>query len=291
MRFNVAGTAALAAGLGVLSLLSACSTSTVKKPSSENPSATRPRELPTPTAMPTVPPPVSNEFPTPKPPPKVGKPGEQIGPEITFLGITRADGKPIEPSSVASNGVATFTNFVGSGFQLVIEAKPGISGVDVGRRVYAYSQDNPNMQPDLQIEVDKPLGDGSVAVCDRMRPNIGGVPAINPPSFSTSQKVSNTLNDLGCRFEVFLESDSACTLGKSEDWQFRDPQTKIQFCMTVAKAWNFPVGDTLVSVRLLDTAGNPGPVKQIRIDRPEVAPTQRPRPRPTPTVKTLPLRE
>jgi hypothetical protein len=124
-----------------------------------------------------------------------------------------------------------------------------------------------------------------------VRPKIGGIPAIDPPSWAETQKVADALNDVGCRFEVFIESDSSCTLGPNEDWEFRDPQTKIQFCMTVARAWNFPVGDTLVSVRVRDSAGNPGPVKKIRINRPQEVPTPRPRARPTPTRKELPTRE
>ena len=41
-----------------------------------------------------------------------------------------------------------------------------------------------------------------------------------------------------------------------------------QYCMIVARAWAFPLGQTLVSVRVLDTEGNPGPIKQMRIVRP-----------------------
>jgi hypothetical protein len=248
----------------------------------------------TPTPAPTVPPPASTGFPTPrpKPTPKIGPGGkiEPIGPEITFLGITRADGRAIEPTAGA-DGTPIFSNYVGSGFQLVIEAKPGASGVDPARRVFVHSASDPSMRPDLELQVDRPLGDGSTVVCDRTRPKIGGVPAINPPAWDEKQEIADTLNDMSCRFEVFLESDSSCTLGKNEDWQFRDPETKIQFCMTVAKAWNFPIGDTMVSARVRDTAGNVGPVKRIRIHRPKEAPTPRPRAKPTPTSKSLPTRE
>jgi hypothetical protein len=291
MRFNVAGSAVVAAALGGIFLLSAC-TPAARKSESLKP-APQPREVYTPTPPPTVPPPASTDFPTPKPKvtPKVGAGGriEPIGPDITFLGITRADGKAIDPTT-GSDGIPVFRNYVGSGFQLVVEGKPGASGVDVGRRVFVSEATDPKKRPDLEVQVDRPLGNGSEVVCDRIRPNIGGVPAINPPSFAETQKVADTLNDMGCRFEVFLESDSSCTLGPNEDWQFRDAETKIQFCMTVARAWNFPIGETLVTVRLRDTAGNYGPVKKIRINRPKDAPTPRPRPQPTPTSKGLPVR-
>lgn len=293
MRFNVAGSAVFAAALGGLSVLSACTPAAKKVESPASASAPEPREVYTPTPYPTVPPPTSLDFPTPKPKitPKVGPGGklELIGPEITFFGITRADGKAIEPVKGA-DGIDTYTNYVGSGFQLVVEGKPGISGADVGRRLFASEATDPKKRPDVEIQVDRPLGDGSEVICDRMRPNIGGVPAINPPNFAETQKIADTLNDMGCRFEVFLESESSCTLGKSEDWEFRTPETKTQFCMTVAKAWNFPIGDTLVSARLRDTAGNYGPVKKIRIHRPKDGPTPRPRPTATPTSKGLPVR-
>jgi hypothetical protein len=289
MRFQVAGPTAFAVGLGVL-FVSACTPMVKKSAKSETPPVAR--EVATPTAVPTVPPPASSDFPTPRPNtvPTGLKPGESFGPEVTFFGITRADGKAIEPVN-HDGGIPTYRNFVGSGFQVVVEGKPGKSGADVGRRVFAHSATDPKMRPDLEIEFDRPLGDGSEVICDRMRPKIGGIPALNPANFAETQKVSDTLNDAGCRFEVFLESESSCTLGKNEDWQFVDPQTKTQFCMTVAKAWNFPLGDTIVSVRLRDTAGNPGPVKKIRINRPKDAPTPRPRVQPTPTTKSLPTRD
>jgi hypothetical protein len=250
------------------------------------------REVLTPTAAPTVPPPASTAFPTPRPvvTQKAGDKGKPLGPEITYFGITRADGKPIEPIST-TDGIPTYRNYVGSGFQIVVEGKPGASGADVGRRIFAHSATDPTLRPDLEIQVDRPLGDGSEVVCDKLRPVIGGVPAINPPSFNETQQVADTLNDLGCRFETFLESESSCTLGPNEDWSFRDSETKMQFCMTVARAWNFPIGDTLVSARLRDSAGNAGPVKRIRINRPKDAPTHKPQPKPTPTSKSLPARE
>ena len=293
MRFNVAGSTAVAVALGGLSVLSACTPAVKKVESPASASAPAPREVYTPTPYPTVPPPSSTDFPTPKPKvtAKIGRDGkpELIGPVITFLGITRADGKAIEPKPGA-DGIETYTNYVGSGFQLVVEGRPGISGADVGRKLFASDPNDPKKRPDVEVQVDRPLGDGSTVICDRTRPNIGGVPAINPASFAETQKVADALNDMGCRFEVFLESQSSCTLGKSEDWEFRDPETKTQFCMTVAKAWNFPIGDTIVSTRLRDTAGNYGPIKKIRIHRPKDAPTPRPRPTATPTSKGLPVR-
>jgi hypothetical protein len=39
--------------------------------------------------------------------------------------------------------------------------------------------------------------------------------------------------------------------------------TTIQFCGFIARVLEFPQGDTLVTVRLRDVGGNPGPVAQL----------------------------
>ncbi len=247
-----------------------------------------------PTPVPTVPLSGSTASPgptrTPTPKPRKAKPGEIIGPEITFLGITRADGKNIDPVGYDEQGRPIYESYVGSGFQLVVEGKPGKSGDDVGRRLFAHSPTNPTLRPDLEIQVNRPLGDGSPEVCDRNRPHIGGVPGIDPPSFAQTQKIADALNDLSCRFELFAESQSACTLNRYEDWEFKNPETTVQFCMMVARAWSFPVGKTLVSARLRDRTGNPGPIRQIWISRPATLPTVAPPPTPTPKPKKLPVR-
>jgi hypothetical protein len=230
------------------------------------------------TAMPTVPPasvtPSPEEKPLPTRPVATGKraaKGESIGPLITYFGAARADGYKVEPQSVDKNGIPTYLTTAGSGFMLVIEGKPGASGLAVARRVSAYVPNDPTVRPDLEIESSRDLGNGSPEVCDRRRPNIGGIPAINPPSWAETQKISNAINDFSCRFETFIESDSSCTLGPNGDYAFLGSGTTTQFCMIVARAYGFPVGETLLSVRLRDTEGNPGPMKQIRIRRPPEA--------------------
>jgi hypothetical protein len=231
------------------------------------------------TAMPTVPP-ATVAPPTPSPEPIATRPvgtgkraakGETIGPVITYFGAARADGYKVEPQSVDKSGIPTYVTAAGSGFMLVVEAKPGASGLEVARRVFAYVPNDPTVRPDLEIQANRDLGNGSPEVCDRRRPNIGGIPAINPPKWAETTQVSNAINDFSCRFETFIESDSSCTLGPNGDYAFLSRDTTTQFCMIVARAYGFPVGDTLVSVRLRDMDGNPGPVKQIRIRRPPEA--------------------
>lgn len=251
-----------------------------------------PETTPVMTPVPTVPPQTATpgaNVPLPTRPIKSAdadaakKAGKQIGPIITHLGIARADGTKIEPESTQKDGAVVYDNPIGSGFMLVVEAKPGISNIEIGRRVTAYDANDIHSRPDLEIQTDHDLGDGSRAVCDRRRPDIGGVPAINPPNFGDSRQVADALNDLACRFEVFIESASACTVTKYGDFAFLNADSKVQYCMIVARAWNFPIGDTLVSVRVRDKEGNPGPVKTMLLRRSERPRTVANKPQPTKT--------
>lgn len=213
------------------------------------------------------------------------KAGKQVGPVVTHLGLARADGTKIDPKGTRG-GMDIYENAIGSGFILIVEGKPGISNLETGRRINAYDEEDHRSRPDLEIQVDKQLGDGSKVVCDKRRPGIGGVPAINPPSFAETREIADTLNDLSCRFEVFIESASACTVTKTGDFSFLSQDSKVQFCMIVARAWNFQLGDTVISVRLRDKEGNPGPVKKMILRRAEYVPkpaNKKPQPTKSPT--------
>jgi hypothetical protein len=173
---------------------------------------------------------------------------------------------------------------------IVVEGKPGLGNGEVGRSIFRYDEKDPTQRPDLEIEVNRPLGDGSAAVCDARRPTIGGVPAIDPASFAETPKVTAALNDFSCRFETFIESAGACTVKKTGDFTFVKPDTNVQFCMVVAKAWAFSDGQTVVSVRLRDVDGHPGPVSHFIVDRremPATPPKVAPTPQPTPSRRRL----
>jgi hypothetical protein len=231
-------------------------------------------ETPMPTVPPAPPTPLPEAAPLPTRPigkPIKARPGHPIGPLVTFFGAARADGTQVEPNSVDKKGIPTYLSAVGSGFMLVVEVKPGEGGYEPARRVFAHDPNDAMMRPDLEIEANRDMGNGSREVCDRLRPNVGGVPGINPPSFAETRQIADALNDFACRFETFIESDSSCTLNKNGDYSFVRKDTTTQFCMIVARAWAFPVGDTLLSVRVRDSEGNPGPVKQMRIRRPPEA--------------------
>lgn len=229
------------------------------------------KETPVPTVAAATPTPEVSPSPIPTRP--IGKAikatkGRPIGPVITFFGAARADGGMVEPLSVDQKGIPTYVSAGGSGFQLVVEVKPGLSGLEPARRVFAYVPGDPTSRPDLEIESSRDMGDGSRVVCDRMKPSIGGIPGVNPPNFAETQAVSDAINDFACRFETFLQPDSACTVDKNGDFAFERPESTLQFCMVVARAWAFQPGETILSVRLRDTEGNPGPIQRMRIKRP-----------------------
>ncbi len=202
--------------------------------------------------------------------------GKIVGPIVTFAGAARADGNPTEPIGKTGKGVPIFLNHVGSGFFVVVEAKPGYSNLEPGRSIFQHDPKDPSKRPDLQIQVDRPMGDGSEAVCDARPPRFGGIPAISPMSFAENQRVSAALNDLSCRFETFIESDASCTNAPNGDFSFLSDDSTVQFCMVVARKWRFAEGDTTVSVRMRDREGNPGPISQFVLRR-EPRPTRPPR--------------
>lgn len=123
--------------------------------------------------------------------------------------------------------------------------------------------------PDLLIEASQPLGDGSLAVCDDAAPAFGGVPAVNPPDFSTTQAVVDAINDFACRFKDGGGSPGgrvakdACTLFPDGFYHFLFPPdgtvahpSTIQFCGQIGAPLAFPTGDTLITARIRDLAGN-----------------------------------
>lgn len=105
-----------------------------------------------------------------------------------------------------------------------------------------------------------PADDGIAAVCGTPIP--GGDPC--PPNFGPGASITNALADFSCRFEgnsvntpCLLNSNGLATLGNP------GAGASVQFCDRVATGQAFTTGDTLVTVRLRDTALNLGPPEQI----------------------------
>ncbi len=187
-----------------------------------------------------------------------------IGPVITYFGVTRADDVLVPPDGVDGVGTPIFSRPAGAGFSLVVEGKPGASRLQVGQ--LSYKGDG-SIPPDLQIIVSRNLGNGSPAVCDRTMPGAGGVPAVQPPDF----RALDAVNDLSCRFldgngqPMARSKSDSCVLFEDGNFNFAARDTQTQFCGFIDSPLRFPSGDTRVTVRLLDTNGNPGVPAQIII--------------------------
>lgn len=204
--------------------------------------------------------------PTASPTPTLG-----LGANIGFLGLLRADESLLEPSSIDAEGRPVYVRANPSGFVLVIDAKPGTNGAPVGFTAYNYDPVNPAVRPDLQVEVSRPIGDGSAIVCDNSEGHFGGVPGIDPLSFDVTQAISDALNDLGCRFNDGTGTpggrapDSACVQFPDGEFRFVDASATVEFCGFMSFPLRFPDGDTIVTARVRDIDGIVGPPRQIVI--------------------------
>jgi hypothetical protein len=184
------------------------------------------------------------------------------------MGVARADGQVTQPVGTAGDGSPIYERQVGFGFFLYIEARLGPGNRPVGQQTFNSDLGDPNLLPNLQVVVSRPLGNGSSAVCDDgPDPPIGGVPATNPAMFGGSQASANAINDLGCRFNARSSSGDACTRNNQQDPGFVAAGTRVQFCpaIGVGAEMAFPVGDTRVTARTTDTIGQPGPPASIII--------------------------
>ncbi len=192
------------------------------------------------------------------------------GPVVSYLGLATPDGQALVPTGFVG-GRAVFWRPVGSGFQLVVEGRPGRNGNRPGSTVFAFDPRRPEQRPDLQVLVHRPLGDGSPEVCN------GGVPGIDPPDFAPGLRVSSAINDLGCNFT--LSGQGSCTLDPFGRPAFAGRGSQIQYCATISRSLAFPAGETIVAVRLRDLSGNLGPIESIVVH----VGSQPPTPSPSPT--------
>lgn len=155
------------------------------------------------------------------------------------------------------------------GFMVVVEARPGLSGSQVGFSVPQPIPGQPN-RPHLQLLSNRPLGNGSPAVCDTDSQTGGGVPGFNQADFGPGQDVTNALIDLACRYSPFLPS-SPCTLNQNGNQSVLTPgglpSGSRQFCNIVSPLIGLPLGDTEVTVQVVDTSNNIGPRQRIIVRR------------------------
>jgi hypothetical protein len=201
---------------------------------------------------------------------------EAEGPFVTRLTLVRADGVVVEAAGVDELGREIYIRPFGSGFSVVVEARPGPDGAEVGHQVFEKAPDLPTLRPDIQMIASSDLGDGSSAVCDDETDPPGGVPAAEPFGFQEQLPVSHVINELSCRVDGGARTNDvdACTLssrGNDFGYAFVDDSSKVQFCLPIARAWAFPVGDTVIAARVRDILGNAGEIREIIVRVPEPA--------------------
>jgi len=188
--------------------------------------------------------------------------------------VTRSDDTLLEPIGKTPDGIRIFQR-VGTGFSLVIEGRPGGTRSPIGSTTFNSDPNDPTALPYLLIEASRSLGDGSADVCDDSIAMSGGVPAVNPPDFSTSQQVADAINDFACRFKDGGGARSgrgaaeACTSFPDGSYHLifsngATPST-IQFCGQITGPIAFPAGDTLVTARIRDLANHISSPAQIII--------------------------
>lgn len=217
----------------------------------------------TPTTTPTV---TRTRTPTATP---TATPTGLRGPIVSYFGLARSDDNLVPPTGTTDAGIPIYTRAAGSGFSIVVESRPGPSGFDSGELAFAFGGTS---YPDLQMLVSRPLGNGSAAVCDRVAPNAGGVPAVDPPVFDDSPSAVGAANDIGCRFldgsgNPFGRrgADDSCVQSPPDSGTFRfaAANSTIQFCGLVDSTFTFPPGDTYLTVRMRDQLGNVGAPARI----------------------------
>ena len=193
---------------------------------------------------------------------------EVEGPVLTALVLVRPDDVVLVPATTDERGRDVDVRPFGSGFSIVVEARPGLDGAEVGRRVFEEAPDLPSLRPDIQVIVSSDLGDGSPVVCDDETDPPGGVPAADPFGFQQQGVITNVINEVSCRIDGGGRTNDvdACTLsvnGSGFGYDFVDSSSKVQFCLPIARAWAFPVGDTVVAARVLDILGAPGEIHEV----------------------------
>lgn len=208
-------------------------------------------------------------FGVPTPTPTATPIAADDAPVVSYLGIVDASRIPVAASGSDDEGRPIFLH-PGSGAALVIEGREGRDGHPVG--IEAYRSDG--RLPDLQVILSNALGNGSPAVCALGMQD--GVPAISPLSFDLTPALIDAVNDLGCRVNDGagrqlgqIETELACSRRAADaPFAFVDERTDVQFCIPLARAWDFPGGDTIVSARLRDVGGGEGIPAAIVIRKP-----------------------
>ncbi|MBI3783693.1 MAG: hypothetical protein HY270_09840 [Deltaproteobacteria bacterium] len=205
-----------------------------------------------PQAVAPTPAPTATPIPVPSPP-------TSAGPDITHFGLATAADRPLQADSFDDMGRPVFVRPYGQGLVLIMEARPGVSNRSVGGSTFSTT----GGVPDLQVLVSRPLGDGNAEVCEQNGLS-GGIPAVPGLDFSPDSSTVAAINDLGCRaYDNPASPTNPCTRIDGGTFGTVSPVSKLQFCIPIAKAWAFPLGDTIVAARVRDTGGGLSAVSEI----------------------------
>jgi hypothetical protein len=207
--------------------------------------------------------------PTKTPTPTIPRP---FGAEVTFFGVATSFNRVKTPDATAADGTPIYIPVFPQGFIIVLEGRPGTSG---GAVVACGTQDGSgginfcfnSDRADVEVEADRPLGNGSTVVCDRTGPGIGGVPGVNPTDFGPAQSITDAINDFACRFADFSIRTETCTFNELGNFSFVNRVSTRQFCTApaIGAELAFPRGDTRLTAQLRDGGGNIGNQKSIII--------------------------
>ena len=175
--------------------------------------------------------------------------------------------------------------FSGSGgtFRIVIEAKPGTGRSPVPTVNFTQCGTSSGV-PRLQIESTRNMGNGNNPVCspDGSYNVSGGIPGINPPDFTPTSDIINTLQSFAIWF-TYQSPGYACTFAPGGgSYAYVNSAATAQFCDRMSAPQAFPPGDSLLTAQLMDMGGNVGPTAQIIVR----VPTRTPTPTVTPTRPT-----
>lgn len=191
------------------------------------------------------------------------------GPAITFFGLAETAGGVATAAWHDTWGRPVYVRPHGKNFLIVVEAKRGPNNFEVGRTVFDSNPDDPTVRPDLQLLSSEALGTPTTAVCDKdgPAPDLGGVPAVDPPQFDVmTQAIADAMNDLACRFVPRIRNDEACTRDSHQNYSFVSAGTEVQFCLepAVGNEIEFAAGRaTVLTVRVRNVNRGLGEPAQI----------------------------
>ncbi len=152
--------------------------------------------------------------------------------------------------------------FVGAAAETVVEYRLGLSGQPVNAN---FCPVDTTARPGLWVESDQGLGPPGTPPAQCPTP-VGGVPAVNPPSFGPDQTITDALRAFAFRFLPFTTTAPCTFTDPSGLPKLVDPtpsEVYQQYCTKAENAFAYPLGTSVLSAQLQDGSGNLGPTAQV----------------------------